>query len=169
MDFSTEFVALRDRLLQGQDKAFVSTVNAAVAGRIAALTSTFDITAQRKLLGLVPTGSSSHAHEYRLLFAVPELDEAALADWWDYALQAEQALVQPDANHEFSMVSVILATGSVPRPVQKKLRRLSSERQYKGAQAGWSSLRMAVVGLEGHEVYTNRMGESLKNILKPIV
>lgn len=169
MDFSTEFVALRERLLQGQDKAFVSRQNAEVAGRIAALTSTFDITAQRKLLGVVPTGGAGHAHEYRLLFAVPELDEDVLAEWWAYALRVEQALIRPDAAHDFSLLSIILATGSVSRPVQKKLRRLSSERQYKGEQAGWSSVRMAVVGLEGREIYTNRVGDSLKNILKPIV
>ena len=169
MDFSTEFVALRDRIVQEQDKAFVCKQNIEVAGRVAALVSTFDSIAQRKLLGVVPTGGSSHAHEYRLLFAVPTLDETALEDWWEYALQVEQALVQPDMGHDFSLVSVILVTGSVSRPVQKKLRKLASERQYKGAQAGWSSVRIAVVGLEGRDIHTNRMGDSLKNILKPIV
>ena len=169
MDFSTEFVALRERIVQEQDKAFVCKQNVEVAGRVAALVSTFDSVAQRKLLGVVPTGGSSHAHEYRLLFAVPTLDETTLDDWWEYALQVEQALVQPDLGHDFSLVSVILATGAVSRPVQKKLRKLASERQYKGAQAGWSSVRIAVVGLEGRDIHTNRMGDSLKNILKPIV
>ena len=41
MDFSTEFVAFRDRLQEGQDEAFVSRRNVEVAGRTAALLSSF--------------------------------------------------------------------------------------------------------------------------------
>ena len=33
MDFSTEFVALRDRLIETQDKAFRTQTNVEVAGR----------------------------------------------------------------------------------------------------------------------------------------
>ena len=35
MDFSTEFVALRDRLIETQDKAFRTQTNVEVAGRMA--------------------------------------------------------------------------------------------------------------------------------------
>ena len=37
MDFSTEFVAFRDRMTAGQDSAFVSKQNVQVAGRTAAV------------------------------------------------------------------------------------------------------------------------------------
>lgn len=73
MDFSTEFVALRDRLIETQDKAFRTQTNVEVAGRMAALCSSFTIKSARKILGLMPTGGVGHAHEYRLLFAVPKL------------------------------------------------------------------------------------------------
>ena len=72
MDFSTEFVALRDRLIETQDKAFRTQTNVEVAGRMAALCSSFTIKSARKILGLMPTGGVGHAHEYRLLFAVPK-------------------------------------------------------------------------------------------------
>ena len=39
MDFSTEFVALRDKLLNGQDPHFRSQQNVQVSGRMAALLS----------------------------------------------------------------------------------------------------------------------------------
>ena len=78
MDFSTEFVAFRDRLQEGQDEAFVSRRNVEVAGRTAALLSSFSVSSERKILGIMPTGSTTHAHEYRLLFAAPDLEEAAL-------------------------------------------------------------------------------------------
>ena len=82
MDFSTEFVALRDRLIETQDKAFRTQTNVEVAGRMAALCSSFTIKSARKILGLMPTGGVGHAHEYRLLFAVPKLGADELADWW---------------------------------------------------------------------------------------
>ena len=77
MDFSTEFVALRDKLLNGQDPHPFQQ-NVQVSGRMAALLSVFNSRTPRKILGLMPTGGTSHAHEYRLLFAVPSLDEQAL-------------------------------------------------------------------------------------------
>ena len=90
MDFSTEFVAFRDRMIAGQDKTFVTEMNVQVAGRAAAAVSCFGLDGERKLLGLVPLGSKSHAHEYRLLFAAPELDGQSLQEWWQYAEAVER-------------------------------------------------------------------------------
>lgn len=169
MDFSTEFVALRDRMIAGQDKTFITNMNAQVAGRAAAVFSCFGLDGERKLLGLVPLGSKSHAHEYRLLFAAPELDGQALQEWWQYAEAAERELVQPDRNHEFSIVSLILVTGKLDPTVPKKLRKLMGGRDFTSIGQGWSTVRMAVIDLASHKIYTNRMGDSMKNILKPIL
>ncbi|HIX91022.1 MAG TPA: hypothetical protein H9845_09035 [Candidatus Agathobaculum pullicola] len=169
MDFSAEFIDLRNRLLQGLHPAFVSEQNTEVAGRIAALLSRFDVTSEKKLLGMMSTGTSSHAHEYRLLFAAPECNTETLADWWDYAKRAEQELVRPDAMHDYSIVSIILATQHIERDMQKKVRRLSAERQFESGKHGWSSIHFAVIDLEARKIYTNRMGAPLKNILQPIL
>ena len=108
-------------------------------------------------------------HEYRLLFAVPSLDEQTLDDWWKYAQQVSAELVKPDENHDFSLLSVILAAGEIDKSVLKKLKKLSDERKYQSGKHGWSSIRLAVVDLDTHKVHTNRMGDSLKNILQPLV
>ena len=169
MDFSTEFVAFRDRMIAGQDKTFVTEMNVQVAGRAAAAVSCFGLDGERKLLGLVPLGSKSHAHEYRLLFAAHELDEQSLQEWWQYAEAAERELVKPDKSHEFSLVSVILVTGKLDPAVPKKLRKLAAGRDFTSIGQGWSAVRMAVVDLPAHKIYTNRMGDSMKNIIKPIL
>lgn len=166
MDFSTEFVALRDRLIETQDKAFRTQTNVEVAGRMAALCSSFTIKSARKILGLMPTGGVGHAHEYRLLFAVPKLGADELADWWAYAEKAFETLVEPDENHDFSIVSVILAAGELEKDVPKRLKKLAHEQQFKGGKHGWGSVRMACVDLEAHKLYVSRMGDSLKNIMK---
>ena len=171
MDFSTEFVALRDKLLNGQDPHFRSQQNVQVSGRMAALLSVFNSRTPRKILGLMPTGGTSHAHEYRLLFAVPSLDEQTLDDWWKYAQQVSAELPDAVINGEgdISLLSVILAAGETDKSVLKKLKKLSDERKYQSGKHGWSSIRLAVVDLDTHKVHTNRMGDSLKNILQPLV
>lgn len=88
MDFSAEFIGLRNRMVQGLHPAFVSEQNTEVAGRIAALFSRYDVTSEKRLLGMMSMGMSNHSHEYRLLFAEPELTTEALASWWEYAKQA---------------------------------------------------------------------------------
>ena len=169
MDFSTEFVALRDRLIETQDKAFRTQTNVEVAGRMAALCSSFTIKSERKILGLMPTGGVGHAHEYRLLFAVPKLGADELADWWAYAEKAFETLVEPDENHDFSIVSVILAAGELEKEVPKRLKKLAHEQQFKGGKHGWGSVRMACVDLETHKLCVSRMGDSLKNIMKAVL
>ncbi|MFR8817582.1 MAG: hypothetical protein ACLVFS_03655 [Butyricicoccus sp.] len=135
MDFSTEFVALRDKLLNGQDPHFRSQQNVQVSGRMAALLSVFNSRTPRKILGLMPTGGTSHAHEYRLLFAVPSLDEQTLDDWWNYAQQVSAELVKPDENHDFSLLSVILAAGETDKSVLKKLKKAVRRAQIPERQA----------------------------------
>lgn len=169
MEFASEFVALRDRIVRSLDSAFEVQRNVPVAGRTAALLGSFGILSERRLLGLMATGKTGHAHEYRLLFAEPELDADGLADWWAYAERVEQELVQPDESHDFSIVSLILVTRSVEPSLQKKVRRLTAERKFAGGKQGWSSIHIAVVALDTHQVYTNRLGGTLKNILQPIV
>ena len=169
MDFSTEFVALRDRLIETQDKAFRTQTNVEVAGRMAALCSSFTIKSARKILGLMPTGGVGHAHEYRLLFAVPKLGEDELADWWAYAERVFETLVEPDENHDFSIVSVILAAGELEKDVPKRLKKLAHEQQFEGGKHGWGSVRMACVDLEAHKLCVSRMGDSLKNIMKALL
>lgn len=166
-DFPTAFVAFRARLEAGQDSAFQSHENIEIAGRPAALLSTFESRHKRTLLGMIPTDRFGHAHEYRMLFAAPGLNETALADWWQYAQNAADRLVVPDDTHEFSIVSLLLVTDSLPRSVSKKLRRLSAEQDF--GRNGWSSLRMAVIDLSARMIYTNRVGEPLKTVLRPFL
>ncbi len=169
MDFSTEFVALRDRLTNGQPPQFRSQQNVQVSGRMAALLSVFTSRSTRKILGLMPTGGSGHAHEYRLLFGVPSLDETALEDWWQYALKTADELIKPDKDHDFSLISLLLAVGEADKAALKKLKKLTGERKFEGGKHGWASIRIAVIDLSTRKVYTNRMGDSLKNILQPLL
>lgn len=167
MEFSTAFVALRDQMQAGQDKRFSSLQNHAVCSRTAALYSAFSLSEERKIMGIMPTGGFTHAHEHRLLFAVPSLTEDGLADWWNYAQTVLQTLVEPDAAHEFSIISLILACGEMDKGVVKRLKKLSFEKRYNKPQNGWASVRLAAVDLTERKVYTNHMGGILADVVKP--
>lgn len=86
---------------------------------MAALLSVFNSRTPRKILGLMPTGGTSHAHEYRLLFAVPSLDEQTLDDWWQYAQQVSAELVKPDENHDFRCFRSFLPPARLTNPCSK--------------------------------------------------
>ena len=169
MDFPTEFIALRDRIQKMQFKEFETQENAMVGGRMAALFSTFGLSEERKILGLMPTGGATHAHEYRLLFAAPALDEAGLDDWFAYIGRLEQELVEPDAAHDFSLISLLLVCDEVAKPLQKKVRKFAHETRYARPQAGWSSARVALIDLGARKIYTNHFGDSLKNVIAPVL
>ena len=77
-----------------------------------------------------------------------------------------ETLVEPDENHDFSIVSVILVAGELGKDVPKRLKKLAHEQQFEGGKHGWGSVRMACVDLEAHKLCVSRMGDSLKNIMK---
>lgn len=80
-----------------------------------------------------------------------------------------KTLVEPDENHDFSIVSVILAAGELEKDVPKRLKKLAHEQQFEGGKHGWGSVRMACVDLEAHKLCVSRMGDSLKNIMKAVL
>ena len=82
-------------------------------------------------------------HDGRILAHQLGADE--LADWWAYAERVFETLVEPDENHDFSIVSVILAAGELEKDVPKRLKKLAHEQQFEGGKHGWGSVRMACV------------------------
>lgn len=167
MDFSTSFIALRDRLCSRLDAAFQVRQNDTVCGRAAALHAWFDSDAEAKFMGVISLGGSvTHSHEHRLLYAVPQLTEQALADWWAFAHQCQRELVQADANHQFTLISLILVYETAEPRALRRLRRLSSEVNYRKPQFGWSSIRLCAADAASGKTTTNRMGVPLAELLR---
>ena len=166
-DLSTYFAAFRDNLEAGLDKAFNSMRNVSVEGRLTALHAWFDSDSEQKVLGVIPIGGAMlHSHEHRLLFSVPALDLGALDAWWDYAKGLQHTLVRADPLHQFSIISLILVCGSCEGAALRRLRRLSSDVNYRPPATGWSTVRMAVVDASTGKVSTNRAGAPLAAILR---
>lgn len=169
MDFSSAFVDVRTKMIDIMGSEFCHEKNVPLCGRTAALLSAFGMDAERKVFGIMSTGASTHAHEYRVLFGAPDLTEREIGQWWNYALQMRDALVKPDAAHEFSVVSLLLVAKQMDKAAQKRLKKLSEELQYRAPQRGWSSVRVAVIALDDRKIYTNKMGAPLKKVFSAVL
>lgn len=168
-NFSESFIDFVNRVEQSLPKQFTPVRMTEHNGRVAALTAEYSVSEKRKLMGIMPTGSTSHCHEFRLLYAVPSMDTAALEDWWEFARGVQKEIVPVDPLHEFSMVSMIFVAGEVDKAVIRKLKSKASELRYDKPNAGWSSVRVALVDLESRKIHVNRMGAPLRDLIKDLL
>lgn len=165
--FPTCFAAWRNAIEHSLNPIFQHMRNVSVADRLTALHAWFDSSAQPKLFGMIRVdGSSVHSHEHRLLFAVPHFDRAALEDWWSYAKTVQQRLVQPDALHQFTFISIILICDTADSSALSRLRWRKSEVTYHKPQNGWSSIRFAVIHAASNQITSNRVGTPLADLLR---
>lgn len=168
-NFSESFVEFCNRVEQSLPTQFTCTRMTEYNGRIAALSAEFSTSEKKKLMGLMPTKQVSHCHEFRLVYAVPVMDLAALEEWWEFARGLQKEIVPADPTHEFSMVSLILVAGEVDPAAAKKLKSRASELRYSAPQSGWSSVRVALVDLGRGKIHVNRMGGPLRDLIKKLV
>ena len=162
-----KFIALRDALRAQCPKEFTHAVNTEVCGRTLALRSAARIDTQAKILGMIATKNTIYSTEQRMYALEPNpLTAEAVDGWWAYGRRLVDELIVPEAGHQFSMVSLIIACPQVDPRVGRSLRRLKYEPHYEKGKLGWCSLRFAVIDLSDGRVYTNSMGAPLANILK---
>ena len=166
-DIALKFIALRDALRAQCPGEFKHTVNTELCGRTLALHSAARIDTQSKILGMIATKNTVYSTEQRMYALEPNpLTAESAGSWWEYGCRLVDELVVPEAGHQFSMVSLIVACPQVDPRVGRTLRRLKYESRYAGGKLGWCSLRFAVIDLSDGRVYTNSMGAPLANILK---
>jgi hypothetical protein len=164
-DFPEQFIAYTRKLETTLPKEFSVKRMVDCCGRVAALYAAYSNQEQKKLMGIMPTGSVTHCHEFRLVYAVPVFNMEALADWWNFACKLQKDIVPVDNTHEFSMVSLILVAGQAEWSALRKLKGKSSEQVYEKPDSGWSSVRVALVDLQNNKIYASRMGAPLRELL----
>lgn len=169
-NFSERFARFLDIAQEDMAKGFQFQRDAMVAGRWVAMKAWFDLANERKVLGLVPTGNITHSFEYCMFIPVEKLDGEKLEEFLSYITQAHNTLVHPDSEHEFTMVSLVIATdGPFERELNKRIRDFSLEVHYKPPKNGWSTVRVAAVDLAHGKITVNRLGSALADRLKPTV
>lgn len=160
----THFLALCEQDLKAP---FVCEHDTLVEGRQIPLYAHFTLDTERMVFGIMPTGNRTHSHEYCMFFPVERLDEMMVDMFLAYACKVRDSYVQPDRAHEFSLVSLVFVTRGAPdRAVAKRIKKLVEDVQYREPQRGWSSVRVALVDLEGRKMIFNRAGTALAARMK---
>lgn len=168
--FTQEFLAFRDRMEAALPEAFRERERGVlIAGRGCALAVGYSLSAERKIFGMVGTGTNTHSHELRLLFSAPGLTAEALAGWRAYALDALKERMQLDRAHEFTILSMILATEGVSREVLRALKRVDAEERYAPPGAGWAQVRFLIVDLQGRKLRPSPLGKPLADLMRGLL
>jgi len=168
--FTQSFLAFRDRMEAALPKEFRERERGVlIAGRGCALAAGYSLSQERKMFGIVGTGSHTHCHELRLLYSVPGLQKEQLADWRAYAQDVLRERIQLDRAHEFSIFSMLLVTDGVDRAIKPALRKLDIEERYMPPAAGWAQVRFLVIDLPAKQMYPSTMGKPLAGLLKGIL
>ena len=122
---------------------------------------------------LAGIANSTYLHQTRVytragepVAEFPDLTDEALDDWWAFARRCQDELVCPDAAHQFTLISFYLVYGAASPRALRRLRRLSSEINYKKPQFGWSSIRLCAVEAGSGKTTVNRMGKPLAELLR---
>lgn len=168
--FNEAFVAFRDRMERNLPEEFRERERSVmIAGRGCALAAGYSLSQEKKIFGMVGTGSSTHCHELRLLYSVPGLNADALPEWKEYAKTVLRERIQLDRAHEFSIFSFVLVTDAVDRAVIRALKKLDFEERYEKPDAGWAQVRFLAVDLDKGKLYPSPLGKPLVNLMHGLV
>lgn len=168
--FTEGFLAFRERMEAGLPAAFRERERGVmIAGRGCALAAGYTLSQEKKIFGMVGTGSSTHCHELRLLYSAEGLDAEALGGWKDYAKAVLRERIQLDRSHEFSIFSFILVTGGLDRPTIRAMKKMDFEERYPKPDAGWAQIRFLAVDLEKGKLYPSPFGKPLVDLMRGVL
>lgn len=168
-DFPNRFINIVDQIEKNIPDQFEKKRMVQYGDKIAALSACFTINEEKKWLGIMPTGRSTHCHEFRLVYACPTLNASELKNWWDFLCEQQENLIPVDKDHEFSLVSLVLVCGTVSDDVVKNIKKLDNNIKYnQSGQNGWSNARMVAIDLEKHKIYSSKNGDILRDTLKNV-
>lgn len=168
-NFSERFIDIVNQIEKELPEPFQKQRMVDYDGNIAALSANFALSEEKKWLGIMSTGRSTHCHEFRLVFACPILDADELTKWWDFLCIQQSKLIPVDKDHEFSLVSLILVCGNISDIAIKNIKKLDNQLKYnKTGQSGWSNARMVAIDLSTQKIFASKTGDMLRDTLKNV-
>lgn len=166
-DFPNRFIDIVNQIEKNIPNEFEKKRMVNYDGNIAALSASFTINKEKKWLGIMPTGKTTHCHEFRLVFSCPELNLDELKKWWNFICAQQKKLIPVDENHEFSFISLILICSNITDDAIKTIKKLDNEIRYNN-ENGWSNARMIAIDLENQKIYASKNGDILRDTIKNI-
>lgn len=133
-----------------------------------AATAFMHLVSERKLLSLANVGIVE-SDDFVYVYSLEELNEENLERCCAEALEDGLNRVDPNPNHQFSLVSVFFLCDAITPGAAAKLKKMKYHKDYKKPDHGWADLRLAAVETGGRSRAANAMGKALLNIYKEAV
>lgn len=108
----------------------------------------------------------AEVHEYLFFCLLDRADQQSVFDLVDFVLGPGMQKVVLGPNHMTSYLTLVVIADTVDASVSKMVRRCRFRKNFLFGLRGWADLRLAVVGVENHTVYTNGQGKELKSTLR---
>lgn len=108
---------------------------------------------------------ATEVFEHVFFVYASDLDEAAFAREKARIIAAEQEYVQPNADHMYSYITLILICGHIEETVKRQVRRTRYTKNYRYGIQGYSTVRIAAVDLGDQTFVLNRQGKELKSVI----
>ena len=131
-------------------------------------TAFMHLVSERKLLSLANVGIAE-SDDFVYIYSPAKLDEDTLERCCAEALEDGLKRVDPNPNHQFSLVSVFFLCDTMSPGAAAKLKKQKYHKAYKKPEYGWVDLRLAAVETGSGNHAANAMGKTLLHIYKEAV
>lgn len=115
------------------------------------------------------TISSEESHEYVYFAAEADLDLCRLEELDAAAWERGISQVVPCRDHRSSDVTLVILADRIRPEAFKEIRRKKHYKSYRYRLQGWSSYRLIALELSTGKLTYNRLGESLKKLVRNIL
>lgn len=130
-----------------------------------AATAFMHLVGERRLLSLANVGIVE-SDDFVYLYSTDTLTVPLLERCCSGALEDGLARVDPNPNHQFSLISVFILCDAIAPDAAAQLKKTKYHKEYKPAGSGWTDLRLAAIETGGKARVANAMGKSLLQIYK---
>lgn len=133
-----------------------------------AATAFMHLVSDRKLLSIAKTGIVE-SDDFVYIYSVNELTPEVFERCCSEALTDGLKRVDPNPNHNFSLISVFFICDKLAPEAHSALKKMKYHKDYQKPEHGWVDLRLAAVEVAGGARCANPMGKALLNIYKASV
>ncbi len=159
--------AVEKLLLHYQEPYRCSSYYDDVSSPLAA-TAFMHLVSERKFLSFANAGLVE-SDDFVYIYSLPELTESLFEQYYHEALDDGIARVDPNPNHQFSLISVLFLSDSISPAAASKLKKTKYSKQFTKPESGTIDLRLAAVEVGSKKHAANALGKSLFSIYKQAV
>ena len=131
-------------------------------------TASMHLVSERKLLSLASAGIVE-SDDFVYIYSAEELTLSLYEECCASALQDGFARVDPNPNHNFSLISLIFLCDRISPDAAAALKKNKLHKVYVKPEAGWVDLRLAAVSVGSRSHAANGLGKALLKIYKDTV